>query len=126
MLRRFLFYLIGVGFGVIASMLFFGDRDVDFSYLPNARTVKHLRNQDFKISDKALCQLSCVGMNESSFEKVFRDADLDVNFGDSDVDGHCKTYLIEVDEQKFTTFTIDDCDSLSTLLTLDVENCYCD
>lgn len=126
MLRRFLFYLIGVGFGVIASMLFFGDRDVDFSYLPNARTVKHLRNQNFKISDKAQCQLRCVGMNESSFEKVFRDADLDVNFGDSDVDGHCKTYLIEVDEQKFTSFTIDDCDSLSTLLNLEVENCNCD
>lgn len=125
MLRRFLFYLIGVGFGVIASMLFFGDRDVDFSYLPNARTVKHLRNQNFKISDKAQCQLRCVGMNESSFEKVFRDADLDVNFGDSDVDGHCKTYLIEVDEQKFTSFTIDDCDSLSTLLNLEVENCNC-
>jgi hypothetical protein len=124
-LRRFLFYLIGVGFGVIASMLFFGDRDVDFSYLPNARTVKHLRNQNFKISDKAQCQLRCVGMNESSFEKVFRDADLDVNFGDSDVDGHCKTYLIEVDEQKFTSFTIDDCDSLSTLLNLEVENCNC-
>lgn len=125
MLRRFLFYLIGVGFGVIASMLFFGDRDVDFSYLPNARTVKHLRNQNFKISDKAQCQLRCVGMNESSFEKVFRDADLDVNFGDSDVDGHCKTYLIEVDEQKFTSFTIDDCDSLSTLLNLEIENCNC-
>ena len=125
MLRRFLFYLIGVGFGIIATMLFFGDRDVDFSYLPNARTVKHLRNQNFKISEKAQCQLRCVGMNESSFEKVFRDADLDVNFGDSDVDGHCNTYLIEVDEQKFTSFTIDDCDSLSTLLNLEIENCNC-
>lgn len=106
-------------------MLFFGDRDVDFSYLPNARTVKHLRNQNFKISEKAQCQLRCVGMNESSFEKVFRGADLDVNFGDSNVDGHCKTYLIEVDEQKFTSFTIDDCDSLSTLLNLEIENCNC-
>ncbi len=92
MLRRIFFYLIGIGFGVVASMLFFGDRDIDFSYLPNARTIKHLRNQKFRISDKALCQLICLGLNESSFEKIFNDADLDVDFGASDVDGQCRTY----------------------------------
>ena len=125
MLRRFFFYLIGVGFGIVASMLFFGDRDIDFSYLPNARTIKHLRNQELVISEKAQCQLNCLGLTESSFEKIFKDADLDVDFGASDVKGQCRTYLIEVEDAKFSNFNVDDCDSLSTILNVESLNCEC-
>ena len=125
MLRRFFLYLIGVGLGVIVSVFFFGDRDIDFSYLPNARTVKHLRIQEFRISDQALCQLDCIGLTGSSFEKIFNDADLDVDFGASDVDGQCRTYLIEVENEKFSKFNVDDCDSISTLLSISVSNCEC-
>ena len=126
MLRRILLYLVGVGLGIVASMFFFGDRDLDFSYLPNARTVKHLRNQNFSISEKAMCQLNCLGLNASSLEKVFKDGDLDVDFTTSDVDGMCRTYRIEVEKQSYTSFTVDDCDSLSNILSLDSKACICD
>ena len=125
MLRRFFFYLIGIGFGIVASMLFFGDRDIDFSYLPNARTVKHLRAQELQFSEKAKCQLNCLGLTESSFERIFKDADLDVDFGASDVKGQCRTYLIEVEEAKFSNFNVDDCDSLTTILNVEALNCEC-
>ena len=125
MLRRFFFYLIGIGFGIVASMLFFGDRDIDFSYLPNARTVKHLRAQELQFSEKAKCQLSCLGLTESSFERIFKDSDLDVDFGASDVKGQCRTYLIEVEDAKFSNFNVDDCDSLSTILNVESLNCEC-
>lgn len=125
MLRRFFFYLIGVGFGIVASILFFGDRDIDFSYLPNARTVKHLRAQDLQFSEKAKCQLNCLGLTQSSFEKIFQDSALDVDFGASDVKGQCRTYLIEVQDAKFSNFNVDDCDSLSTILNLEALNCDC-
>jgi hypothetical protein len=124
-LRRFFFYLIGIGFGIVASMLFFGDRDIDFSYLPNARTVKHLRAQELQFSEKAKCQLNCLGLTESSFERIFKDSDLDVDFGASDVKGQCRTYLIEVDDAKFSNFNVDDCDSLSTILNVEALNCEC-
>jgi len=124
-LRRFFFYLIGIGFGIVASMLFFGDRDIDFSYLPNARTVKHLRAQELQFSEKAKCQLNCLGLTESSFERIFKDSDLDVDFGASDVKGQCRTYLIEVDDAKFSNFNVDDCDSLSTILNVETLNCEC-
>ena len=81
MIRRFFLYLIGVGLGVIVSIFFFGDRDIEFSYLPNARTLKHLRGQAFQFSEKALCQLNCISMTESSFEQIFYDTDLDVEIG---------------------------------------------
>ena len=125
MLRRFFFYLIGIGFGIVASMLFFGDRDIDFSYLPNARTVKHLRAQELQFSEKAKCQLNCLGLTESSFERVFKDSDLDVDFGASDVKGQCRTYLIEVEEAKFSNFNVDDCDSITTILNVEALNCEC-
>jgi hypothetical protein len=126
MLRRIFLYLVGVGLGIAASILFFGDRDIDFSYFPNARTVKHLRTQNFSISDKAMCQLTCLGLNESSFEKVFKDGDLDVDFGASDVDGMCRIYTIEVEDQSYTSFRLDDCDSLSNVLSIEVDGCSCD
>ena len=125
MVRRFFLYLIGVGLGVIVSIFFFGDRDIEFSYLPNARTLKHLRGQAFQFSEKALCQLNCISMTESSFEHIFYDTDLDVDFGGSDVGGKCRTYLIEVTGEKFSKFKVDDCDSTSTLLNIDVTDCKC-
>ena len=125
MVRRFFLYLIGVGLGVIVSIFFFGDRDIEFSYLPNARTLKHLRGQAFQFSEKALCQLNCISMTESSFEQIFYGTDLDVDFGGSDVGGKCRTYLIEVAGQKFSKFNVDDCDSTSILLNIDVTDCRC-
>ena len=125
MVRRFFLYIIGVGLGIIVSIYFFGDRDIEFSYLPNARTLKHLRGQAFQFSEKALCQLDCISMTESSFEQLFYDTDLDVDFGGSDVGGKCRTYLIEVAGQKFSKFNVDDCDSTSTLLNIDVTDCRC-
>ena len=126
MLRRIFLYLVGVGLGIVASIMFFGDRDIDFSYFPNARTVKHLRAQSFDISEKAMCQLTCLGLNASSLEKVFKDGDLDVDFGASDVDGMCRTYRIEVEDQSYVSFMLDDCDSLSMVLSLDSSTCVCD
>ncbi|PDH49408.1 MAG: hypothetical protein CND86_00225 [Bacteroidetes bacterium MED-G21] len=125
MLRRFFLYLIGVGFGVIVSIFFFGDRDIEFSYLPNARTLKHLRGQSFQFSEMALCQLDCINMSQSSFEQIFYDTDLDVDFGGSDVSANCSRYLIEVTGQKFSKFNINDCDSTSTLLNIDLTGCKC-
>ena len=125
MIRRFFIYLIGVGLGVIVSLFFFGDREFDFSYLPNARTLKHLRGQAFEISEKALCQLNCIGITKNSFEKLYYDSDLDVDFGASDVGGYCRTYFIQVQEQKFSKFKIQDCDSTSILLGIDVLSCEC-
>ena len=125
MIRRFFIYLIGVGLGVIVSLFFFGDREIDFSYLPNARTLKHLRGQAFEISEKALCQLICISMTEHSFEKLFYDSDLDVDFGASDVGGHCRTYVIQVQDQNFSKFNLHDCDSTTTILSLDVPSCEC-
>ena len=64
--------------------------------------------------------------NASSLEKVFKDGDLDVEFGESDTDGMCRTYTIEVEGQSYSSFRLDDCDSLSNVLSIEVAGCSCD
>tara|TARA_A100000164_G_C21629705_1_gene640600 strand:- start:350 stop:730 length:381 start_codon:yes stop_codon:yes gene_type:complete len=123
--RRFLFYLVGVGFGILVSLFFFGDRDIDFSYLPNARAVKHLRSQKFDFSNIALCNLECLGLSPSSFEEMFQTAELDIDFSSSDVQSHCREYHISSEEIDLIKFQIQDCDSTSKLIEIELSNCDC-
>ena len=125
MLRRFFIYLIGVSLGVMISLFFFGNREIDFSYFPNARTLKHLRNQNFVISSSAKCHLDSLGINTDRFKELFQKTSLDVDFGASDIQRLCPTYLIEVENQNFSSFIISDCDSLTTLISLEDLDFFC-
>ena len=44
-LRRLLFYVIGIGLGVLLVYAFFGDRDFDYAYGPKARVKKNFRTK---------------------------------------------------------------------------------
>ena len=44
-LRRLLFYIIGIGLGVLIVFAFFGDRDLDYAYGPQARVKKLFRTK---------------------------------------------------------------------------------
>lgn len=43
--RRFVFFFIGVALGSAFVYYLFGDRDIDFSYGPQARTIKNIRSK---------------------------------------------------------------------------------
>jgi hypothetical protein len=44
-LRRLLFYIIGIGLGALLVTAFFGDRDFDYAYGPQARVKKIFRTK---------------------------------------------------------------------------------
>ncbi|NDD36686.1 MAG: hypothetical protein EBZ26_10360 [Flavobacteriia bacterium] len=44
-LRRLLFYIIGIGLGVALVKVFFGERDLDYAYGPQARVKKIFRTK---------------------------------------------------------------------------------
>ena len=44
-LRRLLFYIIGIGLGVLIVTAFFGERDFDYAYGPEARVKKLFRTK---------------------------------------------------------------------------------
>jgi hypothetical protein len=44
-LRRLLFYAIGIGLGILIVLAFFGERDFDYAYGPQARVKKNFRTK---------------------------------------------------------------------------------
>lgn len=44
-LRRLLFYIIGIGLGILIVLALFGDRDFDYAYGPQARVKKLFRTK---------------------------------------------------------------------------------
>ena len=44
-LKRLLFYILGIGLGTLIVLAFFGDRDFDYAYGPNARVRKTFRTK---------------------------------------------------------------------------------
>lgn len=44
-LRRLLFYIIGIGLGILIVLAFFGDRDFDYAYGPQSRVKKNFRTK---------------------------------------------------------------------------------
>lgn len=49
--RKLLYYLLGVGLGVIMVYFFFGDRDIGCSYFPNDRVLSDLRKKEIVIGE---------------------------------------------------------------------------
>ena len=64
-------------------------------------------------------------MNADRFIELFQKASLDVDFRASDIRRLCPKYLIEVENQIFSSFIISDCDSLTTLSSLDDLDFFC-
>ena len=44
-LKRLLFYILGIGLGTLIVLAFFGDRDFDYAYGPDARVRKTFRTK---------------------------------------------------------------------------------
>ena len=44
-LKRLLFYILGIGLGTLIVLAFFGERDFDYAYGPNARVRKTFRTK---------------------------------------------------------------------------------
>tara|TARA_B110001450_G_scaffold106284_1_gene100633 strand:+ start:5089 stop:5460 length:372 start_codon:yes stop_codon:yes gene_type:complete len=44
-LRRLLFYILGIGLGILIVLALFGDRDFDYAYGPQARVKKLFRTK---------------------------------------------------------------------------------
>ena len=44
-LKRLLFYILGIGLGTLIVLAFFGERDFDYAYGPNASVRKTFRTK---------------------------------------------------------------------------------
>lgn len=79
-LRRLLFYIIGIGLGVALVKVFFGERDLDYAYGPQARVKKIFRT---KVIDSTSLVQSELDLSKDS---LYYHAVVDgkIKFGESD------------------------------------------
>ena len=79
-LRRLLFYIIGIGLGVALVTVFFGDRDYDFAYFPEARVKKKLRTTS--LDSASLVQPLLDLSKDSLYYRAIVDGEIDLGKSD--------------------------------------------
>lgn len=74
--RRFRLFLIGVGLGLIVVYAFFGNRDLD-NWTPQSRVLNGIDSAEVKMSERALCQLSCLSLQLAELDSIKASAKVD-------------------------------------------------
>lgn len=114
--KRVLFYIIGIGLGLILVKMIFGHRDdIKFDWLPNDRTVKFLTNYDYIEADRSNCQMYCLGLKRADVDSLLKLSEVD--FDQSTVrDVKCKTYILDAEaNQDRYKIELGICDTIPTL-----------
>lgn len=119
--KRLLWYLVGVGFGVLAVFFIFGDRDIQCNYFPNDRVLYDLRKKTLLIPEDVQARMDAAGIDTSDISMMLLTGDVDFDKSDTEKDG-CKTYFIEYrpEEQRPFITQIKNCDSTATILRLEL------
>ena len=97
-LKRLLFYILGIGLGTLIVLAFFGDRDFDYAYGPNARVRKTFRT---KIVDST--QLNCPDLNLAKDSAYYHAVvEGSVKFGESEPRKEpCGSYTLDFSWQAY-------------------------
>jgi hypothetical protein len=114
--RKFLYYFIGMGLGVLMVYFIFGDRDIQCSYFPNDRVLSDLRKKDLTLSVDVQHKIDRSELDTSGLSYALDYAK--VNFSASTIiENDCNVYQLELErEDNSKIFAIENCDSSATLL----------
>ena len=97
--RRFKYYLISFGLGLLLVYGIFGGRDLT-TWTPEGRVLQAIDSSKMEISAKALCQLQCNSLSPSDIPGIMDDADVD--FSESDTRRKpCPLYHITASDEKY-------------------------
>lgn len=88
--KRFYYYLIGFGIGLILTFLIFQGRGCE--WLPNARVLNTIQNSSIFISDQEKCVMESNGISKESIFYLLEDGD--IIFGESQTKAKTKPYYI--------------------------------
>jgi hypothetical protein len=115
-IKRLSFFLFGLALGIIVLNFFFSKKNIQFDYLPNARTLKSIRNKPhFEYSKDVLTFMSQNKIDSTQIQSLLYYGN--VNFKKSELKTEpCKTYFIEPTSKSAPyTILIERCDSVSTV-----------
>ncbi|MGV6828048.1 MAG: hypothetical protein ACWA45_01475 [Flavobacteriales bacterium] len=112
--KRFIYFFVGVGLGVILVYFFIKEKGIDytFDYGPTARTLKNIRNKDRLFSENTLEKLKEKKLDTSVISYIIKEGD--VLFSESNTKPEtCKIYIIKGKISEIS----------ETVLKIKVENC---
>jgi len=115
-LRRFSFFLLGLALGMMLLNFFFSKKNIEFDYLPNARTLKSIRTKPhivFAPEVKMYMQTHRIDSVQVMSLLYYGDVD----FQKSTLkEVTCPTYFIEPTSQSAPLqMWVERCDSVSTV-----------
>lgn len=97
--RRFKYYLIGFGLGLLLVYGIFGGRDLT-TWTPEGRVLQAIDSSQVSISERALCQLECNSLSFADIQWIMEDADVD--FSESSTRKKpCPLYHITAVDEKY-------------------------
>lgn len=100
--RRLRAYIIGIALGIVMVLVIFKDRASLFTaWTPGNRVKTEIRESRDSVSERASCQLLCLGLSSSALFDSLSSAD--VNFKESQTSSQPKTYLLEREIHGSTT-----------------------
>ena len=115
LLKRFIFYGIGLIIGSIFVYFIWEKKDVQFDYGPNARVLKNIRTDVRLFSDNAKESMNTIGLDSVDIAEVLQNGDVDFKES-SPRTKPCKIYVIHGNpREKNITLTIKKCDTISTI-----------
>lgn len=116
-LRRLLFYILGIGLGVLLVYAFFGDRDLDYAYGPGSRVKKILRTKAVDSTSLAQPELD-LSRDSLYYQAVVNSKIL---FGESDPRKEpCGQYVLKTSLESYPyKITVENCDSLVRVLNVE-------
>ena len=114
--KRVFYFFIGILLGTVIALSMFGNRDIEFNYLPNARVTNHLSRYPMQFSDKASCQMECLGKDSLSMVLMVKNASVD--FAKSQprpAEDSCKFYWLTFEATPTMEAWVQSCDTLATI-----------
>jgi hypothetical protein len=124
--KRFKFFAIGLTLGTLVVYVIFGSRDLT-SWTPQGRVLITIKQAEFKATDKAECQIACLGLERDSIAKILIKG-ADVDFKKSETQKKpCPIYDITIAEAQLH-YKLEMCerDSLVNLISIDGVGKECD
>jgi hypothetical protein len=120
--QRLGYYLGGFAIGLIILMFFLNGKDASCDYGPNARTVKNISSKPFVYSTEASTFINSQSLDSTTVINLVKYGSVDFSKSKTKLDS-CKIYHIENSyKERDIKLTIQNCDSLSTILTIDYLN----
>ena len=121
LIHRIGYYLGGFSIGLILLAFFLKGKNTSCAYGPNARTVKNIGLKKKAYTAEAEQKMAQNNMDTTVVVGLIRTGNVD--FSNSTIkDNDCNIYLIENSfEDKDVILSIKNCDSLATILAIDLK-----